>query len=314
MSLLENYSDLLGMNRRNADYILKYNPRNRYPFVDDKLKTKQLLDLHGLPNAVTYLTVDSSYHLRRLKKLQNYREFAIKPARGAEGRGILIITDYQNGYWITSGGTRLNRDDIDYHVTNILAGLYSLGGADDACFVEYYIHSHPIFKKIVARGVPDIRIVLYQGVPVMSMLRLPTEQSDGKANLHQGAIGVGVDMNTGTTLTGVHKNRYVDKHPDSGVNLAGLKIPFWNDLLETSAKTLDIFKLGYIGIDFVIDVLLGPLILEVNARPGLNIQLANHCGLRTRLEKIDSYCSAPEKLTPHERCELGLRVSREVKA
>lgn len=314
MSFFENHSELLGMNRRNADYILKHNPRHRYPFVDDKLKTKKEMDLHGLPNVVTLLTIDRSYQIRRLRRLKGYREFVIKPARGAEGRGILLITDRQDNHWITSGGSRLTQDDIDYHVTNILAGLYSLGGADDACFIEYYIHSHPLFKKIVPLGVPDIRIVLYQGIPVMSMLRLPTKQSNGKANLHQGAVGVGVDITTGVTLGGVHKNRYVDKHPDTQACLTGVAIPFWNNILEISARTFDIFKLGYIGVDFVIDVLLGPLILEVNARPGLNIQLANRCGLRKRLQAVDAARPAPDKLTPEERCELGIRIAQTTKS
>jgi alpha-L-glutamate ligase-like protein len=314
MSLFGNHADLLGMNQRNADYILKHNPREYYPFVDDKLKTKAKMEEYGLPNAVTYLTINHAYQIPQLRKLRRYREFAIKPARGAEGRGIVLITDRSDTHWITSGGVHLSQDDIEYHVTNILAGLYSLGGTDDACFIEYYIHSHPVFKKIIARGVPDIRIVLYQGVPVMSMLRLPTEQSDGKANLHQGAIGAGVDIITGTTLSGVHKNRYIDTHPDTDAPIGGFEIPFWDDILEISARTYEIFKLGYIGVDFVIDVLLGPLILEVNARPGLNIQLANHCGLLKRLNAVDAAKPRPKNLTPKQRVDLAKHIVKTTQA
>ncbi|MRR31196.1 alpha-L-glutamate ligase-like protein, partial [bacterium] len=45
--------------------------------------------------------------------------------------------------------------------------------------------------------------------------------------------------------------------------------------------------LGYLGVDLVIDRDRGPLLLELNARPGLAIQLANRHGLRTRLDQVD---------------------------
>jgi hypothetical protein len=46
--------------------------------------------------------------------------------------------------------------------------------------------------------------------------------------------------------------------------------------------------LGYIGCDLVLDRKLGPLILELNARPGLAIQIANGAGLSLRLQAIEA--------------------------
>jgi hypothetical protein len=60
----------------------------------------------------------------------------------------------------------------------------------------------------------------------------------------------------------------------------------------------------------VIDQLLGPLILELNARPGLNIQLANGEGLLHRLNTIDASGPDIENL-PWER---RLEISREMLA
>ena len=54
-------------------------------------------------------------------------------------------------------------------------------------------------------------------------------------------------------------------------------------------KQIDDFV--YQGVDIVIDKDLGPLILELNARPGLNIQIANQTGIRTRLELINENIS-----------------------
>lgn len=306
MSFFHPFRDngILGMNRRNACYILRHNQRKFYPLVDDKLKTKQLLEENGLPTPVLYFELRYEFELRYLRELKHLKKFAVKPARGAEGRGILVIADKSEKGWLTTSGQLLTTDDIEYHVSNILAGLYSLGGVDDQAFIEYFVQSHPIFHPFTKKGVPDIRVILYRGVPVMSMLRLPTLQSKGKANLHQGAVGAGVDMLTGITLGGVHKNQLIEKHPDTQISISGHQIPFWNFILETAAKTAEIFKLGYFGIDFVIDRQLGPLILELNARPGLSIQLANRHGLLPRLSAVDQYKTV-ESLSYADRMQIS---------
>ncbi|MCB9799764.1 MAG: alpha-L-glutamate ligase-like protein [Candidatus Omnitrophica bacterium] len=301
---------LLGMNRRNGDYLLPNNPRSQYPLVDDKLQTKRKLEEFGFPTAVTYLEITHPFEISRLKLLRRYREFVIKPARGSAGRGILVIGDREGRRVQKTNGQWLRHDELEYHVTNILAGLYSLGGTDDACFVEYRVHSHPVFKNISYEGVPDVRVVIYRGIPVMAMLRLPTKQSDGKANLHQGAMGTGIRLDTGTTVNAVHRNSIVTKHPDTGVSVAGVQVPFWEQILETASAVYPIFGMGYIGVDFVIDVLLGPVILEVNARPGLNIQLANQKGLRHRLDAVDFAGEKVEEWLPAERFAFAKELAR----
>ena len=137
----------------------------------------------------------------------------------------------------------------------------------------------------------------------MSMLRLPTSESRGKANLHHGAIGVGVDMQTGTTLGGVHHDRLIATHPDTGESMEGIQIPYWHDILMVGARSYDMTGLGYLGVDVVIDRTRGPMILEFNARPGLSIQIANHSGLVPRLEAVDEIDVSA--LSAQERIALG---------
>ncbi len=299
---------LLGINRRNACYTLARNPRALYPLVDDKLKTKELLEAHQLPTPELYFPIRRNYELRLLREIKFLKEFVIKPARGAEGRGIVVIVDKFEGKWKKSSGELLSIDDIEYHVSNILAGLYSLGGVDDQAFLEYRVRSHIIFRAVTYQGVPDIRVILYRGVPLIAMLRLPTRESNGRANLHQGAVGSGIEMIEGVTLGGVHRDKLVDCHPDTRIPIAGIRIPFWNQMLETAVRTFEVFKLGYVGIDFVIDHILGPLILELNARPGLSIQLANREGLLPRLEAIDALGQEVENLSWQERLALSNQI------
>jgi alpha-L-glutamate ligase-like protein len=153
--------------------------------------------------------------------------------------------------------------------------------------VETLIHPEPVFASVTHQGVPDVRIVVYRGVPVMSMVRLPTKASDGKANLHRGAIGAGIGIASGTTLTAVHLSQVITHHPDTGNPVSGIRVPHWEQMLLMAAQSFEMTGLGYMGVDLVIDRDHGPLLLELNARPGLAIQLANGQGLRGRLDRVD---------------------------
>jgi len=131
-------------------------------------------------------------------------------------------------------------------------------------------------------------VIVFNKVPVMAMLRLPTEESNGKANLHQGAVGVGIDLATGVTTNGVYHSRPIRYLPGTKIKVNGLRIPHWEQILLTSVQTqIALPSLGYLGIDFLIDRNKGPLVVELNARPGLAIQVANRAGLKKRLDRVE---------------------------
>lgn len=281
---------VVGINRRNAEYVLKYNPRRLYPLVDDKLRTKELAIAHGIAVPELYWTIEVEGQVAQLQEvLKDRNEFVIKPAHGSGGEGILVIKGRVNNRPRKADGRLLTWEELSHHIFSVLSGLYSLGGQPDKALIEYCVEFDPLFEHITHQGVPDIRIIVFMGVPVMSMIRLPTRSSDGKANLHQGAVGVGVDMATGRTLAGVMQNEMVIQHPDTGNDLSGLLIPNWHDLLVIAARCYELTQLGYLGVDIVLDKTLGPLILELNARPGLNIQIANDAGLRSRLDVVERH-------------------------
>jgi len=278
---------LLGINRRNADYIRLYNPRNRFPLVDDKLRTKQLAQQAGLPVPELYGVIYIEHQVATLAEtLKKYDQFVIKPAQGSGGDGIIVITGKRKNRYQKSNGTLITQEELEHHVSNILSGMYSLGGHPDKALIEYCVQFDPLFDEVSYRGVPDIRIIVFLGYPVMGMIRLPTRQSQGKANLHQGAVGVGIDLATGKTRRGVWQNQVTDSHPDTDNDIEGLQLPQWDKLLEMAARCYELTGLGYLGVDIVLDKTKGPLILELNARPGLSIQIANRQGLLPRLQVI----------------------------
>ncbi len=276
---------VLGINGRNLRYIVLLNRRALYPRVDDKVLTKQICEDSGIPVPQTYAVIERYGDLRRFAGIVgNRQQFVIKPARGAGGRGVLVVVRQDGQRFGISSGQELSLGDLRYHLSTTLSGLYSLGGRPDKIIVEQRIISHPLFEHLATGGTPDIRVIVYDGRPVMAMLRLPTAASRGRANLHQGAIGVGLDMQTGCTSWAVCRDRAVETHPDTGQALCGLLIPRWDEVLAVARRLSGALELGYVGIDVVLDASGGPVVLEANARPGLAIQIANRCGLLGSLE------------------------------
>ena len=278
---------VLGINRRNADFVLPYNDRRLYPLADDKLKSKQLALKAGIAVPDLYTTIEIQRQIRDLSTiLAPFPEFVVKPAMGSGGDGIIVVTGRKKGHYRKASGELMTEAEMQHHISNILGGIYSLGGHPDKALIEYLVKFDPVFKDIAYQGVPDIRVIVFLGVPVMAMVRLPTRQSDGKANLHQGAIGAGIDIATGITNYAVQGNDNVLDHPDTENSVISVKVPYWDEILNIASSCYELTGMGYLGVDIVLDKDKGPLMLELNVRPGLNIQIANRSGLLPRLNLV----------------------------
>lgn len=279
---------IVGMNDRNINLIAAHNPRHLFPLVDNKLQTKILATKQGIATPRLLRAIHTQHDLRDLSHfLDEYDGFAVKPAKGSGGKGILVITSKIGEVFHKASGTELTIDEIRRHISNVLSGLFSLGGAPDVAVVESLIRPDPAYRDLSVEGVPDIRVIVYRGFPIMAMMRLSTRASDGKANLHQGAIGIGLSIADGCPRNAIQFDRNIATHPDTGADLMSVEVHSWTELLEIAARAADATGFGYIGADIVIDRDRGPLLLELNARPGLAIQIANQCGLAPRIKAID---------------------------
>ncbi len=279
---------VLGMNRRNGDYIMGYNPRSKFPLVDDKVLTGKIAMEFDVPMPPILSVLETHSQIERFEeRLDGTREFVIKPARGAGGSGIILVTDWNENGFIKPSGELVPRLELYHHISNTLSGIFSLAGLPDQAIVQSLVHPDPVFSAVSFKGVPDIRIVAFRGVPVMAMTRLPTRASDGKANLHRGAIGAGIGIADGITRNAVLKSAPITHHPDSGNPVDGIQVPYWEKMLLTAARSYDMTGMGYTGVDQVIDRDRGPVVLELNARPGLAVQIANRVGLWGRLKRVE---------------------------
>ncbi|MBF0432858.1 MAG: alpha-L-glutamate ligase-like protein [Fibrobacteria bacterium] len=279
-------SYVLGINARNIDYISVYNKKKDFPLVDNKLTTKRILQKAGLPCPKLYHSYQWFWELQQLPEhLSKLCNFVMKPARGLAGGGILVLQEQAPDNWQTPSGKSYSTKRLVAHGSDILYGVHSIDNTTDTVLIEQKLNQHQFFNNLNPDGISDIRVIVLDHTPMMAMCRIPTEESDGKANISLGAIGAGINMDTGEIIHAVTKKGSIDYHPDSKECLIGRHIPFWQEIMAMSRRIQDYFPLGYLGVDIVLDKDQGPLILELNARPGLEIQNANREGLKRRIER-----------------------------
>jgi alpha-L-glutamate ligase-like protein len=285
--VIRNRSQILGMNERNLVYIRRYNSPKAKLIADNKLLSKIVLAKADIPTPKLIGTINNNQELQNFDWEKLPSSFVIKPVSGLEGGGIEIFFNRdKEGNWIKADGSRYSISALNSLVSDIIDGKFSLHNQPDRVMFEERVKMHKDFQYYTYKGVPDIRVIVYNSIPVMSYVRLPTKESDGKANLAIGAIGVGIDIATGVTTTGIKgKAGEIDKIPGTNISVSGLRIPYWDRILTYAVKASQATGLGFVGVDFLIDREQGPMIVELNARPGLSIQLANQDGLRWRLRK-----------------------------
>ena len=302
MSLLRP-SGILGLNARNLLYIKPFNPRNAVAFADDKLKTKMFLGSRGIPVAKVYARIENRRQVQEFDFKSLPDECVLKPNEGYGGEGIVVLRGRRNGEFLENGKTPVTERQLRNHIEDILDGKYSLSGHRDTAFFEQILTAHDCFARFRPAGLPDIRIIVFNLVPVMAMLRIPTAKSGGKANVHLGGIGIGIDIAKGVTTHATQYNRLIKELPHGG-SPAGVVIPFWDEILLISTRIQQITNIGYIAVDITIDRDMGSTLLEVNARAGLMVQVANLAPLRSRLERVAGLkVSSPEK---------GVRLGQEL--
>jgi len=296
---------ILGMNARNLLYIKPSNTKKATQLADDKLGHMKLLSKNGYPVPKIYQEFYTPEDVEVFDWETLPNSFVIKPAHGFGGEGIIVVFGKRKKGWIRTDGNLVDVDRMRIQCLDILDGSYSMHNLPDVAFIEQKVVTHKAFRKYTYKGTPDVRIICYNLVPVMAMLRVPTAESDGRANIHAGALAIGIEISSGITTHAIYRNHIIHRLPSNPkLKLHGLKVPYWDDILKMSSEIQKLTGLGYMGIDFALDQKDGPMILELNARPGLSIQNANLAPLRERLERV-----AGLKVNIAEK---GVRVGKEL--
>ncbi|MBN1210839.1 MAG: hypothetical protein JXB05_38680 [Myxococcaceae bacterium] len=281
--------ELVGINQRNVMLVYPHNARRDFPLADDKLLGKERFATAGVPTPETLAVCDGLYAVpSTVEALQDRESFVVKPASGSGGQGILVLGErLEPGVWRRAGGDTITSAGLQRHMADILFGVYSKT-LEDRVFIERRIVPHAFFQELWGDGLCDIRVITLHSQPLMSMIRVPTAESGGRANLHQGGLGIALELETGRTYRALHHGMPVERHPESGTPLLGLQVPDWARVLEVARGAAGAVPLGYLGVDIVVDQERGPLVLEINARPGLEIQNVHGSGLGKALRRLSA--------------------------
>lgn len=278
--------------------------------ADSKLKTKHFLAARGIPTAKLYASLQSKKELKFFNWDSIPKSFVVKPDSGYGGEGIIIIKDRKGKDFIKSNGDIISRQKLNEHVEDILDGRYSMTELADTAIFEQVLTAPEPFASIAYKGLPDIRVIVHNLIPVMAMLRLPTRESDGKANVHLGGIAAGIDISKGEITYTTQYGKQIAEIPEYG-DITGLKIPNWEEILLIASRVQQISNLGFAAIDISLDKTTGPMLLEINARAGLSVQIANMAPLRKRLERIEGIkVQTPEKGVRIAIDLFGQRIER----
>ncbi|MEN9579450.1 MAG: hypothetical protein RJA70_2459 [Pseudomonadota bacterium] len=278
---------VFGINRRNVALVYPHNPRRYYPLADDKILAKERMSALGVPVPDTLAICPTLGHVAPfVSTLTTLDNFVLKPARSSGGRGLIVVADRSpEGGWLTVSGSKLSPSELAHHTANVVYGVFSKDRADRA-FAEPRIVPHPVFATLWSRGLCDIRVITLNAKPVMAMVRVPTHRSNGKANLHQGGLGLAVDLDTGRTFRALSGGKTVAVHPESKAPLLGVELPVWDEIVRIAKLAAESVPLGYLGVDLVVDESSRCWVLEINVRPGLEIQNVNGKGLGPALERV----------------------------
>ena len=245
------YLDVIGLNKRNRDFIMRYNTPRDIAFAKSKLDTKKWLHEIRMPTPNTLAVIHTTRDARTfLDSASRPSGFVIKPNRGAMGNGVQVVS---TPFGPDQPVTRL-RAQLYWQFCRILAGEFSGSHAVECALVEERVGSEAFALPICGFASADLRILCCNGRIVLAMLRLPTQESAGRSNLHQGGVGVGIDLESGAMLHAIHKHKVIKNHPDTGVRLTGNRVPNWlNQVLPLSTEMATKCPIKYCGLDLMID-------------------------------------------------------------
>lgn len=318
----KNRKRILSINKRNIDFVKKYNSEISFEICDNKLLTKKVLKSAEIPTTELIKVIKNHNQIEQLDISKLPEQIVIKPANGVAGRGIEIFFNRdKNNNFIRADGSRVSVDSFKIYLEDILNGTYSLGGRKDFVIIEERIKNYKGFRNYTFKGTPDIRINLFKYVPVMAYIRWPTKESKGKANMALGAVASGIDIATGVTTHSVYgkanggRGKAIEFVPGTKLRYSGVKIPYWNKILKYAVEASKATKLRFGAVDFLIDKEKGPVVVELNARPGLSGQIANNDGMLWRLEKVkDLQIKSTEHAIQLGKALFGGEIEEEIES
>ncbi len=303
---------ILWIHKRNNNYIKKFNPQKGIRLAKNKIKTKKFLYERWIPVPKTLFECKSESDRLQFDFTQiRSTQFVLKPNKWSKWEGIVIVQDMKrttsaeqqyswwdkirgldrkiilSGYMFLIKGIWISEYELKKQMIGIFKGLYNQSHIHDTLLIEEKLIPWKGFELFCQYGLADIRIIMFNLVPTIAMLRVPTQESGWKANLAQWGIGLWVDIVTGKITSLYYQwESYHQDFPTEWMFLHNKKVPYRQEILQHSSNIQYFVNSGYLGMDWVITEH-GPKLLEINARSWLEIQNITGIPLLQIMKKIE---------------------------
>lgn len=216
----------------------------------------------------------NSYYLLNLLKRKG--ELAVKLSNGAKGVGFYHLEYKENMIW--SNDSLLDETEFESFEKSLKGYI-----------ITEYVHQHKDFNLIWDKSEATLRIITiknntdrYSGGDtnvITSFVRFGTSLSSSTSNMSAGGVGIAFSFSTGEYGDTFYREPglwepellRIDKHPDNGMVLKGLRIPDWEVTKEIVYRVCEhLSSLEFMGIDIIITDN-GPKIIEINSLPAMDV-------------------------------------------
>jgi hypothetical protein len=267
--------------------------------ISAKFLSERYLRWFDIPMPQTYGLFDPRFGRtadgKSLRNFQEFREFVeglavdkfvLKPAASAKGSGITVILGREGSIFISADGERYSPERLFEKCLEGWKLTYS--HTPYGLIIQEYIRQHEVLHKINPHSLNTLRVITFINdrgeVEVLA-----TQVKFGVGSIMADNVargGFGTRINENGILGGAYPEKGdsyqpLEKHPTSGLQIAGVKLPFFAEGVALARRAqLHIPQLRTLGWDIAITHK-GPVVIETNVFWGHTIQIAIRRGLIT---------------------------------
>ena len=202
-------------------------------------------------------------------RLEEHGKLIVRPTRGGGGRALWVLTHESPAYRIN--GERVGWNELSERLGHLEDHLVT-------DFVEQARYAREIFPgttntiRVLTMNQPDAGPRIAAAVH-----RVGTQASAPADNWSKGGLSVAIDVETGVLGKAVlhprgGETQWLDRHPDTGVAIAGTEVPNWADaragLLSLAARLPFV---PYVGWDLMMVDGGGYSVIEGNKYSDVNL-------------------------------------------
>ncbi len=253
-------------------------------FSDDKIVTAAMLQAYDVAQPKLLFSYEkeqffnpanarvAAAEINAIIEASQSLKIFLKPSFGSGGKGILVF-EKKEGKYVNSNNEPLN---ADFFIRELKGAFY---------FVQQGLVHSAEMSRIYPNSINTFRIVTeYKNGEAKILFAIFRMGQGGKNldNASSGGLYLKVDIDTGMMsdhALSFSRDIYTT-HPDTGFTFKGAQLECWEEIKSFVLLTAKKFrKLRYIGWD-VAFTNEGPVVIEINKRPGVGIVQDWYGGIR----------------------------------